>query len=212
MIRVIEFLKVISIRRYWWLKLIWDKKHSFLYETGWIRSFEEKRPVDKDGIALPWLSQSAICFLESRMKKDMSIFEFGCGNSTIWLSKKVKNIYSLEHNRFWYQTIYNILPDNCNLELQMDMEKYPFISNEKSFDLILIDGRERVKCMGQSINRLNEGGVILLDDSNRPKYKACYDIAKNNGFKYIDFWGVGPGSIEWKSSTIFYQDQNCLGI
>lgn len=63
-----------------------------------------------------------------------------------------------------------------------------------------------------AIYQLSESGVIILDDSNIDKYYYCFEIAHANGFRWIDFWGVGPGGIEWKSSTEFYRDKNCLGI
>lgn len=207
-----DVLKNFTIRRHWWLKLIWDKKYTFLYETGWIRSFKERRPVNLNGETLPWLSQSIIYFLEDRLKTDFRVFEYGCGNSTLWFSRKGIPVHSVELDASWYEIIKDQLPSSCKLILQQDLEKYPLAIGSSSYELVLIDGRNRVKCMEAAIRQLSETGVIILDDSNRDKYYSCYEIAQANGFRWIDFWGVGPGSIEWKSTTVFYRDNNCLGV
>ena len=41
---------------------------------------------------------------------------------------------------------------------------------DEYFDIIAIDGRERVACLVHAIPKLRPGGVLVLDDSNRPKY------------------------------------------
>lgn len=65
---------------------IFDRS-SDLYKDGWIRSLVECSPVDFKGNALPWLPYSAINLLQERLKEEMIVFEYGSGNSTLWLSK-----------------------------------------------------------------------------------------------------------------------------
>lgn len=102
---MMDLLKILTIRKYWWLKFVGDQKHTFLYQTGWIQSFKEKRPVNLNGETLPWLSQSIIFFLEDRLKPDFRVFESGSGNSTLWFSKKGIAVDSIEHDVSWYEMI-----------------------------------------------------------------------------------------------------------
>ena len=60
---------------------------------------------------------------------------------------------------------------------------------EQQYDVVIIDGRDRVNCIKQSIKALSTEGVVLLDDSHREKYKEGIDYVKNNGFRSLDFEG-----------------------
>ena len=55
---------------------------SYLHLTGWMRSLDENKPVDKDGNYIPWMNYPVIKFLRDRLKSDFHLFEFGSGYST----------------------------------------------------------------------------------------------------------------------------------
>jgi hypothetical protein len=83
---------------------------------------------------------------------------------------------------------------------------------EDAFDVIVIDGRERVQCTLNCLSALKESGVIIWDNSDRSEYQEAYDFLDEKDFKKIDFQGHGPiGHVEWKT-TIYYKEGNCLGI
>ena len=78
--------------------------------------------------------------------------------------------------------------------------------------MIFIDGIHRVVCCSTSLNNLTDKGVIVLDDSERDEYKPGIDVIVNSGFKKLDFWGISPGYLFRKCTTIFYKESNCMGI
>ena len=41
---------------------------------------------------------------------------------------------------------------------------------DEYFDFVLIDGRARVKCGLNAINKLKKDGIFVLDNSERPRY------------------------------------------
>ncbi len=59
---------------------------------------------------------------------------------------------------------------------------------------------------------LKNGGVILLDDSQREKYIDGINYAKSKGFHALDFEGLKSTGLEMDRTTILYRDNNCLGI
>lgn len=188
----------------------------YLKKIGWINSYKKMMPVDENGDPLPWVTYPFIDFIESRLNKSMEIFEFGSGNSTIWYAKKVKSIDSVEHDQNWYEKVKSNLPDNasihyCHLEYGKEYCQYAKYLNKK-FDLIIIDGRDRVNCIKYSVECLTFSGVIILDDSERPDYLEGIQYLLNTGFKKIDFWGISPGLFYKKNTTIFYKNNNCLDI
>ena len=52
----------------------------------------------------------------------MSVFEFGSGGSTIFFSKRVKELISVEHDKYWYHRVFNEIAKehvtNCKLLLK----------------------------------------------------------------------------------------------
>tara|TARA_Y100000589_G_C27142695_1_gene625421 strand:+ start:352 stop:1026 length:675 start_codon:yes stop_codon:yes gene_type:complete len=187
----------------------------YLVETGWWKSFEKKQPLDHEGQPVPWITYGAIEFLKERLDKSMSIFEFGAGNSSLYYAKKVNKVVSVEHHNDWFNYIKGKMPGNVEIfHKNIDSVEYPqFLKQrEDKFDVIIVDGRERVQCILNSINNLSNRGVLILDDSQREKYLEGENFLLQNGFKKIAFWGIAPSYFRNKSTTIFYRKNNCFNI
>lgn len=192
------------------------KFEGYLAETGWLNSFKLQMPVDNHNQPLPWVTYPFIDFISSRLNKNLDLFEFGSGNSTLFYSKYVNQVYALENDKSWYSKIEKNLPENAKLIYQEvirggDYCRYA-MSLDTKFDIIIVDGRDRVNCCVNSVKALREGGVVVLDDSEREEYKSALDFFKNNNFKEIHFWGMAPGVKVKKSTSVFYKKINCLGI
>ena len=188
----------------------------YLYEIGWIESFKKQLPIDKEGNALPWVTYSFIDFISNRLNKTMDIFEYGSGNSTLWYAEKTNSVISIENDKQWFEKIKNSLPSNAQIyyEELVYGGKYSKFSEklEKNFDIVIVDGRDRVNCMISAVNSIKEEGIIILDDSERKSYQDGIEFLIKKGFKRIDFWGISPGLFYKKCTTIFYKNKNCLGI
>jgi hypothetical protein len=190
--------------------------NGYLKEIGWIESFKMKMPVDKDLKPIPWMTYPFIDFISDRLSPDMEIFEYGSGNSTLYFASKVKWVYSIEHDEKWYKIMKQRIPNNVSLyHIKLDYggeySRFPLSLNKK-YDIIIIDGRDRVNCIKVVIKCLKPEGVIVLDDSERPQYLEGIRFLLNEGFRKIDFWGISPGLFYKKCTTIFYTENNCLGI
>ncbi len=187
-----------------------------LLEDGWYKSYNSKTAIDKAGNPIPWCTYPYIKFIEPRLKKTSNVFEFGCGNSTLWYAKRVGTIKSVEHDKNWFEYISTKLPINskvvyCKLVDGGDYSKEALISGDK-YNLIIVDGRDRVNCIRNSISALSDDGVLIFDNSDRPQYKEGIDILFENGFKKIDFIGLSPVTPHNNVTSVFYKTNNCLGI
>ena len=69
---------------------------STLVDDGWFNSYYKKESVDRENNPIPWNTYPFIKFIEPRLKDHFNIFGYGCGNSTIWYSQRVKSITSLQ--------------------------------------------------------------------------------------------------------------------
>lgn len=191
-------------------------ENSYLLESGWINSAVKREIIDANNKPIPWMTYPFIHFLEPRLANTMNIFEFGSGNSTLYFSARVKTIFSLEHNKQWYERMQPLLPENAKLLYENLKYGGNYSKKTKSlgqkFDVIIIDGRDRVNCCLNAGSALNENGVIVLDNSNRKSYKKGIDFLLEKGFKKLDFVGMAPKSPQLSCTSLFYRDNNCLGI
>jgi hypothetical protein len=196
------------------LTLIYPKR-SFLRESGYFKSVALKRPCRLDGSPIPWMNYGAINFLEERLGADLNIFEYGSGNSTIFFAALVNTVTSLECDHGWYEYVKGILPDNASvLFCPIGDSAYvgTIAEQDKKFDVVIVDAEERVKCMLNAADFLTDRGVIILDDAARPVYREGVEGLLSRGFRVMPFDGMKAGGINVYRTSIFYRDNNCLGI
>jgi hypothetical protein len=197
------------------LSALLSLKHSgYLQEWGWFNAFNQKSSIGKDNEPLPWVTYPFISFIQPRLKKDFLLFEYGSGNSTLFYSRYVKKITAAEHSSEWYERISAKAPANAEIIYNSVSENYSRTINktDEKYDIIIVDAIERVECIFESVAHLTSGGVIILDDSDREEYFPGKDYLVTKDFKYIDFWGISPGYLNNKCTTVFYRTFNCLGI
>ena len=191
------------------------RTYGYLREMNWFRSYDTLQIIGPNNEPLPWITYPTIHFLESRLRSDMSVFEFGSGNSTFWWAKRVAQVDTVEHLKEWYDKLLPSLPDNVNLHL-VELERGGEYCRtptrlDKQFDLVMIDGRDRVNCAKQSLSALKDDGVIVWDNTDRAKYREGFEFLHYEGFRQIDFFGLGPRCVEGWPTSVFYRANNCLG-
>jgi hypothetical protein len=213
-----KFLKRAGWKALAWLGLdasVALVRDSALAREGWFDSYRTKRSVDAAGRPVPWYTYPAIHFLEPRLTKDMDVFEYGCGNSTIWYAQKVRSVISVENDQEWHANVSRILPGNAQVIMRnLEGQQYAseVVRSGRSFDVAVIDGRDRVECTRFAIRSLKEEGVVVFDNSERPEYSEAFSFLAGHAYKKLDFEGMGPiNSYSWTTS-ILYRPGNCLGI
>lgn len=213
---VLERLFPTAVLRYRaYRRLILDP-HSYLYLTGWMESLKERKPVNKNGTPIPWMNFPVVQFLEERLTPDLNLFEFGSGFSTFFYASRVRALTSLEYDQKWFAVVKSQVPDNVKLifkekDVDGDYCRAIGLTGER-YDVVIVDGRDRVNCVKQSVLFLSPRGVILLDDSQRDYYQNGIDFAKNKGFRALNLEGLKASGSGIDRSTILYREGNCLGI
>jgi SAM-dependent methyltransferase len=187
-----------------------------LKEDGWFRSYKEDTCVDAEGYPLPWMTYPSIEFLKNRIRKDMIVFEYGCGESTLWWASRVKEVVSVEHNKDWFEKVLHRIPANVNI-FHIGLEyggsySRKIMEYRDKFDIVVIDGRDRVNCVLNALDALKPDGVIIFDNSDRKEYEKGYEYLLKSGFRKIEFVGFAPISCVKAETGIFFRKNNCLGI
>jgi precorrin-6B methylase 2 len=209
-----EIFRTISLPLVVWQRFLFSRS-SALRSTGWISSYISRKPVDSSGKPIPWMNYATVDFLNKRLKQDHDLFEWGSGFSTLYFADKCSTVTSIEYDKSWYELIKTQVPSNAEIIYQA--YGHPAYSEainrgDKKYNLIVVDGRERVKCFSNCFDHLKDDGVVILDDSSRDKYKDAYNIGKELGFKHLDIIGLKPRSHRVHQTTFFYRSENCLDI
>ena len=184
--------------------------NGYLKDIGWINSEKAGLPVDANNNPLTWYSYSHIQFTAPYITKEISIFEFGAGYSTLYYSSKVKKVTSIDYNINWINILRKKIPDNVVIS-HYDLGKgYENAIKQfnKTFYIIIIDGKNRKECIKNSIENINKNGLFTLDTPEREHHRDEIPFLKKRGYKKIDFWGITQGYIHNKYTTIFSKDFN----
>jgi hypothetical protein len=177
-------------------------------------SIQKREAIDDRGAPTPWISYAAIHFLSQRVRPEFEVFEYGSGNSTLWWAKHVVRVVSCEHNARWYNAMAPRMPANVQyVHEPLENGNYAAtIASYQPFDIVMIDGRDRVSCARFSVDRLKERGVIVFDNSDRDRYQPAFDLFASRGLRRLDFVSMGPISSVPISTSVFYSSRNCLEI
>jgi hypothetical protein len=88
------------------LRSLWNRPRlntfisSIRYYTDWREHLAPGRNSVKD--KSPWMCFSAVRFLKEITRKDMRVFEYGSGGSTLFWISRVLELVSVEHDTSWY--------------------------------------------------------------------------------------------------------------
>lgn len=179
---------------------------------GQWRSAKEKMAVDANGAAVPWYTYPAIEYLSSFDFKDCDVFEFGSGNSSLFWSGRARNVFSVEDNREWFEVVNQKKRVNQIVIHREDETGYVNSLPEqgKLFEIIVIDGKWRKQCVAVATHCLKDGGMIVLDNSDRMIEKECSRLLREQEFIQIDFSGFGPINGYCWSTSVFMKKPTLL--
>lgn len=211
MIQVKNYIRqkiaILKRKTYLWRFLLFKKPKYFKYLFVLIKSLKSN-PL-KDNV--PWLTFESQEWLESFLNKNMTVLEWGSGGSSIYISKKVKKLVSIEHDPEWYVSVAKELRKNKIENCEYILKKYDKNRGyenyceaidsfpDETFDLVVVDGRSRNSCISHAMKKIQKGGFLFLDNSGRERYFSGIDLLKS--WKRKDIWGFGAyNPQEWQAT------------
>lgn len=118
----------------------------------------------------PWISYRATSELNVILHPEWRVLEFGAGMSTLWLAKRALFVLSIESNRDWYQWVCMQLKSraitNVEVRLRQDPDSYAAAVHPQDglFELVLIDGDWRARCVEPSLRAMSSEGLLYIDN------------------------------------------------
>jgi hypothetical protein len=174
------------------------------FDYGHWKSVKDNESVDARGMALPWLTYPALDFLRRWPLKGRIVFEYGSGNSTrFWLNSGA-SVCGVESDPEWHARVRaQTNGEPLELILESNAGVYPIVIEKfkHKFDIVLIDGIERMACARKAIKKVRSDGVIILDNSDW--YPNTSALLRARGFFQVDFTGFTPMN-HYTSTTSFF--------
>jgi SAM-dependent methyltransferase len=163
------------------------------YPAAWWRATQGSTPER------PWIVPAAIGWLRRRIRSDWSILELGAGRSTVWFARRAGRVVSFEDNEFWAGHTQSRLDELGlgNVDLRVGpIEELPDRVRalpDSSFELVVVDFLEapavtRIDVLKPAMKKVRPGGLLLLDDSDRPGYAEAFELL--DGWPLRKFVGV----------------------
>jgi len=178
----------------------WHLRHplEIRYLSKWFSEYKKSTLKTAE----PWSNYNFIDCLDKTLKKNDFVLEFGCGGSTLFFSKRVKSITSIEHDKNWADSVRKLAGSNCKVLLKSEKD---YLKIDGKYDIIFIDGIRRLDCAKKSLSLIKKGGRIIVDDANfeQKGILPCKFFDKK-GLKSVSFFGIKSNDFNvWETRVYF---------
>ena len=133
----------------------------------------------------PWLTPSAIAFLDRELPRNGVGLEWGSGRSTVWFGRRLSRLISIEMDADWFAAVGAKVVDIPSVDLRhvlLDhsreeatrphyepVPRYVAVIDEfrdESLDFVLVDGHYRQACVLAALSKLRPGGLLAVDNTD----------------------------------------------
>jgi predicted O-methyltransferase YrrM len=144
------------------------------------------------------------------------IFEWGGGGSTLFFLKKGCRVTTVESSAEWVQELeqqiralgpaarsrwdlrFVAIADNNDPAVPKYIGQ---VADGAPWDLVMVDGWSRMKCLLEGMSYVKPGGVLVLDNANQKQFDSVPDVMKQ--WQRHKFRGLGVAR-SWVTQTDAY--------
>jgi precorrin-6B methylase 2 len=123
-------------------------------------------------------------------------------------------VVAVEDNRHWHGYVQKNLPANVTYRLAETEAQYIdcLRGNAVRFEVIVVDGSFRERCLDEAPASLADNGVLIVDNSDWDSLVEPLARLERQGFRRLEFYGLGPMNGHPWGTSVLYRDSNVLGI
>ena len=176
----------------------------------------------------PWWNRRAISYLSRHLRPGDRAFEWGSGGSTVWLARRGVSVTSIEHDPEWVKKVIDrcptavvrLIPGTTQGQLRAephhrnafkleDKGQYFFDDylaaidtfEERSLDIVIVDGMCRTECVRRGAPKVKPGGVLVVDDTD---YRFVDPEKLLPGWQAVRLWGF-KSTRDLRETTFFHR-------
>lgn len=131
------------------------------------------------------------------------VLEFGSGGATKFLLNLGAKVVAVEHHKGWADAVMVAAQQKgLSDQLTLLLREQPYsgvvaeFENDMMFDILLVDGRDRMDCLRGALPFVRPGGLVLVDDSQRMRYWPAFQILAAQ--ECTTFLGKARNTTIWK--------------
>lgn len=112
---------------------------------------------------LPWYTGPCLEWLMTLDLLGRHVFEYGVGDSSEWFRSRGARVNGVESDEIWAK--------KCGVVCCSDSEFYPasiMLQGSDEYDLIVVDGLYRDRCVVVGMQWLKPGGYLIIDNYKQP--------------------------------------------
>jgi hypothetical protein len=142
-------------------------------------------------------------------RHELAVLEWGSGGSTVHFTEVLRargvayEWLAIEHDRAWHGMVSERLRDDPRTQVvlfdagnaklrprDMPMDEYVGYpaSLGRRFDIVIVDGRKRRRCLLTAKDLLTESGLAILHDAQRPYYQCAFGAYTTGEFVGRHVW------------------------
>ncbi|SDH50762.1 class I SAM-dependent methyltransferase [Roseospirillum parvum] len=209
-----------------------DRRAGERRAAHWLRSLFAIHDIEAMvGLDVPWWTYRASDLVAAHLaaRPGARVVEFGSGASTCWLARRAARVVSIEHHPGWFPVVAGVLArdglDKVDLRLieadspplpggpyasgkpgqqRQSFRRYAHAADDLPgpFDLIVIDGRARLACLGAVLPRLAADGLVVFDNARRARYRAgLAELIRSHRLAALETRGLTP-SLPYPEATL----------
>lgn len=193
------------------------------FALGYRTTPGQKIPSFAGNTCEPWIARYAVVFLDKLLDRDMRGLEWSTGSGTMWFLVRLQSLISIEHHKSWIrkvsQQMERVIPKKYfqqwelhvieaknfkDKKLEEDYDNFKayadaaFLPHKPVFDFVSVDGRARIHCMKRALPLVKpEGGIFMLDNSDRAAYDSGYQTVPKHWLKFEDSVNTGERTTVW---------------
>lgn len=182
----------------------------FGWDQGFWRSALAGRALDREGRPIPWLTYPALAWLESVDFSAQRVLEFGAGYSTLWWAGRAARVVAIEEDPGWHAALRERLDGRANVRLLLAPVGGEADLGGKRFDVIVIDGGDRLRAAHQALAVVSDAGIVILDNAEvswSPDGRGfpILEMYAASGWSRVDFHGFAPGTARPHCTSVFFR-------
>jgi hypothetical protein len=146
-------------------------------------------------LTCPWYTFGALEMLDNMDLSNMSVFEYGCGLSSLWWKNKSKKWKGVDSNETWAK--------QCSCIHLTDEKQYITSCIGETYDIIVIDGIFRDECTEYALKCINPNGYIIIDNwyqTTTGMSESYWSKSKQLLIKYQSWIYKEPTHEDWKTA------------
>lgn len=148
------------------------------------------------GLIMPYYALPCLEWLKQQELKNWSVFEYGCGYSTIWLRLNTKYVESVDSSESWGAAMGAWYTDDKSLYLTQ-------VAKKQNYDCIIVDGDPiewRPDCVEFCRDFLKPGGYLIIDNFDQEGFPPAIAYEK-----FLEGWErqvfAQPNHSSWKTAV-----------